>query len=641
MPTRLVSSALPAGSLASLAALAALFALTAGPLATLGAQNARPASAAGPTADCVGDVLDPRLFVNVVERVSRKPVRIVYSATQARAVLRDHNWKPSEEVETRSQSPERSREVSENSRLDIQFDREWLHACGAASFEGTLSISAKAIRGSKTQPIEVPGYSQIGKDSSPANVRVENMRDIASALHEIADLVNRYGKESTDRLLAAAHDSAVAAKEATAAVDTLRARADLLERRRAQQGPPDAALRQLTDSLLGARARGLDSAGARHVQETRAIVADSLAHSTEFLARLQAEQDRYTLEVASLRAQASAIAARLASRRVDTALVAAEVLRDLAPDIEAAFRRLKAASNGSGYHYASALTGRSTTFTEDEVTELLKTVQGLPTTLDAYSAARGGNADGARTRLAGAVSRTLAMLTQLNVGAVDLARTRAQLFDLALGTLRDAEIVLPASGISTGDVLELTIANVTASKEPARVLTIRVRARDFGSIFALRDAALLVRRLGVSDAENQVEIARQLAADPRKSVTTPDPVNYQATAGAALQFGYVPREGGLGPAFVRWLQPSLGLVVAAPQFTETVTNRGVDDKLETKTNKRALDIGTGVIAGFFGDKVSLSYGRVLTAPSKKSFVAIGFSFVSLANGVLSLAKAEQ
>jgi hypothetical protein len=602
--------------------------------------SATPTPHIAPDSTCVGDVLDPRLFVNVVERVSRKPVRTVYSAVQARSLLRDHTWDPATASESRAQSPERSREVSENSRLDVQFDRDWLRKCGAGRFAGALSMSAKVIRGSKTQPIEVPGYSQIGKDSSPALVlRIDNGTDVASALTEISRLPVEFASARTARVIASARD----AKNATLTtqLNALSGQLDSIERRRSEQASLTVALRRTADSLASDRARGADADSAQRVRARTPAILDSLARSVDYLTSLQARSEQIARELGDVRAQAARIVTTANAQTVDSVRADAEVLSAMAPDIAAAFRRLKAAANGNGYALASALTQRSVAFTTEEADALLGMVSSLPASITAYSKTTGAEHDAARMELGRTVARVLESLKALTLDPRELPQALPRLLEVGITTLRDAEIVLPASGISSGDVLELTITNTTGKNDPARVLTVRVRARDFGSVVALRDAALLIRRLHATDAVVQREIAAALTADKTKPVTTQDPVNYQASPGAALQFAYVPREGRFVKSFVRWLQPSAGLLIAAPQFSETVTNLDENEKLVTKANKRALDIGTGVIAGFFGDKISLSYGRVLTAPSKKSFYAVGFSFVSLANGVLGLAKAEQ
>lgn len=118
-----------------------------------------------------------------------------------------------------------------------------------------------------------------------------------------------------------------------------------------------------------------------------------------------------------------------------------------------------------------------------------------------------------------------------------------------------------------------------------------------------------------------------------------DPVQYQPTIGVVLGWQWAPRNTNAFTTALRWLTPSIGLHISTPQFGSRIYKFETDGgDVAIDERKNVTDIGIGAALGVWDDRVQLSAGKAVTALDRKTYVAVGFSFVSLVNGAIAAAR---
>lgn len=91
-------------------------------------------------------------------------------------------------------------EVDKNSRIIIEFDREWIYQC-RNRFQGDLSISASVVGQEGARLIGVRGYSAVGEAKRSSSARVKSVWEVAGILATIdGEIKNLFAEEPVDSL---------------------------------------------------------------------------------------------------------------------------------------------------------------------------------------------------------------------------------------------------------------------------------------------------------------------------------------------------------------------------------------------------------------------------------------------------------
>lgn len=600
------------------------------------------------------DIKDPRYFVNIVEREPKRTARLVYSARAARTAACEVGIDSASSASARPRSrtqinvADREVEISLRSRLEIDFDRAWIESQMNRRFEANVRMRARYTRGDKTQPLEIPSYFSTGVEAKPLTVRVSSIAPVNELLLSLTRVNSKITFEELRPAVEllqrqAQQDAALAQNEAQrreldkiqSSIARITQRLDTLEGQRIAIQSDTGKEAAFVDSL--AKVRAITDTTARRLLSDSLLLSSAFANAKRTrLARLNTVAALAIDSISLLTRQLRSVSQSRGTIPADTALARAKAgamrVAKYADEIRAIVTSLSRLNPDSSAADLSLIIPESPDIIRVALRKLVEGAKAIELAL----------ADGrtpsevleAHTRN---VTDQLALLTKPNGSGwqlMELARQR-------VGELRGAQIVIPATVLVDGDVVELSVRNADTPNPDAleRVFIIRLTVRAFGTSIALRDAALLVKRMGVREADN-ARLVDDAQEQGKVSIRTEQPVNYRATPGASFTVAYLPRQRGAAVALIRWLQPAIGLHVSAPQFNATVTRfSGTERKEEQVVNE--LHLGTGAIVGLFNNRISFAVGRVLTAPERKNYVAIGFSFVSLANGAVSLAQATQ
>jgi hypothetical protein len=182
----------------------------------------------------------------------------------------------------------------------------------------------------------------------------------------------------------------------------------------------------------------------------------------------------------------------------------------------------------------------------------------------------------------------------------------------------DAILNLSALGADDAGQIEIRVTNLATQETLVRILT----PRAFGfRIFraGIADSLLFVKRLGVS-AEDEKDGAAAVHFSPAPGLT------YGGT--------YLAR-GGRGGAFVRFLQPGVGINVSFMNWNDPAFDAAIG-KFATGTKGSDVDIGLGVQFSLFNSALQFSYGANLQARQDRTYFGLGVSFVNLGARITGL-----
>ncbi len=593
------------------------------------------------------DIRDPRYFVNIVEREPGRTARVIYSAAAARAAVcadaseRDQSGSSMNST-TEPQVAERSVEISSRSRLEIDFDREWIEGQMPTGFDAIIRMSAKYTRGEKSQPLEIPSYYSTGVDSKPLRVLVSSLGPVNDLLLGLANIGGALDSEAA-RPEIAALERALKADSARAQtqddrkrIDDARKRLtrfalvlDTIDNARSKVQDP-ASLAQFVDSSVKAANLTPDDSAARADFVSKLMTSDSYAAAQRTrVAQLNAIAASVRESIARESKELGRISIAPASDTAEKrARVEAAVILRAAPEIRAVISSLHRIDADSGATVLSMFMKESPAVTRVAVSTIGSRLSELDSLL--RSPATSSN------QIDEAIRSVRKQMKLLSGARLADAEGQRKLIRTRLAALRGTQILIPSTVLTDGDNIELTIRNLDGPNDGDwdRVFISRVTVRAFGLSTVFRDAALLVKRTGVNESRNDADVTAAFVGGATEK-RVEQPVNYRATPGASISWGYQPRLDVPGATLLRWLQPTAGLHVSAPQFNSTVT-RLVDGVRKVETVANEQHVGAGAIVSVFNNKISLAVGRVVTAREKKNYLAIGFSFVSLANGAVSL-----
>ena len=180
----------------------------------------------------ISDSTHPKYFTRIIEVTSTGKTRVPYSylvdpVTRRRGTCEAVNV-----------------DVDADSRIVIQFDREWLQLVGRPV---VVSVRGELQSGTSSPQIEIAGYSEIGKDR-PGFATVRSVSDVAATASGFrwvwADLANALQavQDSSDRLANVVIGDAILARDdAQRAYARLTLQFDTLAR--AQLTEPDSVAR--------------------------------------------------------------------------------------------------------------------------------------------------------------------------------------------------------------------------------------------------------------------------------------------------------------------------------------------------------------------------------------------------------------
>lgn len=535
-------------------------------------------------ADCSGDLdyLHPKNFIRVYEVTQGDQRRhnifdnrslrdlvgsIEATAIEANDAMRNHERRFADFV---------TAEVDIDSRIYIEFDREWIRK-HSACFEAVIQVTGELSTAdtNETTPIEIPGYYQIGEKQETAKVLIGSV-----SKHAILFRTLWKSTKEMDELVIDALDSA------------------------------------------------LSSLSSRSVAQ---VPRYDYFRESNFVAK-EVEQ-----------------AIRLVAQRGDLLLSAVRQLNEN----QSSLQDVAAVMKFDGHRVATA----SRLIVDDWFPKLVK----LDEKLDEADADIDALSKQGRDLLE-SILRGLETITSELAVLEDPAAVKDKIEKLAIDSrndLPDANLHVKNTSARPGDNITLKIQNGDVDSGLARSMEFSLGVDHFGFRRRISDSFLFVERQGVSSSDGAAaeSAGAEEAASTGEEVTvsTPAEARFVPTPGVTLGWHLRPRKptlfsGGYKQRkFLRWLEPGVGINVSFPRFGNKVTkfDRVADQsnvdiaQVTFEESDDDIDIGVGVVASFFDNRLQLTYGWNLSEDEKRQYIGIGFSFVEVLRGASTPAAGEK
>jgi hypothetical protein len=264
----------------------------------------------------------------------------------------------------------------------------------------------------------------------------------------------------------------------------------------------------------------------------------------------------------------------------------------------------------------------------------------LSATLDSLLGTADGETVSRLLRKALVVESTLSASARA-IRALDFSIRTELTNELLHSQLKDGDIYIPETGARPGDRIVIEIENDAAGDSIPRVHKVTLKVVEFGITQRTRDSFLLLNRIGVSDVTTQSLVATSPVADSAGAtdvVSAPEVHRAVPTPGITYGWSYYPRNRDRTRrwAVVQWLHPGLGVNVSFVRFGTRIVEFQVADtanniagSVEASREEGTLDVAVGPILTLFDGAVQFSQGWNLSAGSKRTYWALGFSFLRL------------
>jgi hypothetical protein len=216
-------------------------------------------------------------------------------------------------------------------------------------------------------------------------------------------------------------------------------------------------------------------------------------------------------------------------------------------------------------------------------------------------------------------------------------------------SLRDTTIIV-AKWAEPGDVIELKVANGPDKPALNRELLLRLRVEDFGLTRNILDSFVFLKRLGVSEsADEQMpsstdddQMPPSTGMEPSET-EAPSEVNFEPAAGVTLLWTYRTRP--QQSKLLEVLNPGVGMNVSFPRFGSKITSftsptDSTTARVTVESDRGSLQIAAGFVVSLFDNAIHFTYGWNLSAPEKRRYWGVGFSFLSVTKKVASAAGSK-
>lgn len=540
--------------------------------------------------DVSHDYLHPQYFVHVVEITGESNQRWPVYVARASAQGKD------------SVGPAFI-EVDRNSVIRISFAREEL--LDVPNFRASLQIAAS----SAGQPLEVPGYAVVGKESPQNRVDIDGGGNLVRWTCAI------------ERDLAEGGAFASAVEAHVRAIQHYRSE---LQRVRSLRQRADADLLQRRVTLNSLRQQPLlDSAG--------------IAQREDEIRSAERQVDSLSAHIATLQDPVVPVFQPTATQRLAWLRLNSR-LTQLSSSAESTTRDGLARVTSFSAPAISQIAGSIANVRLDTLAVVLADPQRVTeSTLTGI------------LRDAGIVTAQLAQLQSLTREYHLRREALPQANDpLMLERLMDTEINLASHDLSSGDRITLTFTNaLEPNSGHNREMELLLRVRRFGWVSDVNDSFLFLRRQHANYDRTPSVVTKAAQSIPEGGeleVEVPAGVNYTLTPGASLTWTYFSRNRN---SFWSWLRLGLGMQVSFPKF-ETVTytiSRAVGAPVEQVTitqesRSNSFDIAVGPLVTLFDNAVGFSTGRNLMAHDAPYYIGFSVSFVSLAKRAAQLLPSQ-
>jgi hypothetical protein len=555
------------------------------------------------------DAQHPKYFVEVSEVSSRGRGRVIHTSVPSAIG-------PERLVCQRINAP-----VDIESKIVLRVNKTFLEL---NRFEGKFAITARVDGASGSRPVEVPGYSVIGKASEGDPVRVADLTGMTAAMREI-----RKEQALIARDLAAAFTRANRATPA--AKEAARTHADDVFGLRARLRADSLLLRASLE-----RVRAATDSVRRGLLDTTSTIARAGASVEEARTQWRQRQDSLARAEATLHNDSVSLiqgAVRdylVQARRVFSerrhALTAIDAIA--APE-NAPLVRMYARAQGRLPELVVRVAQSSDSLWRDLVAQDFTTV-----------------ADSLLQSWNGTVGDLNAALHELGETNDPLQDERV-LGTLSINAMRDAEITIRQTGAQVGDILVITVSDTVGDPGANRTLELRLPIREFGFVRRVSDAVLLMNVPGLNEAP-EIDAAQLQADNAGQGSTLSFPLNLRGapSAGVTLGWTYLPRLDDdyakvLYPVRVifNWLRPGVGMNASVVSIAHKIMTITPHERVNEAAKEPEVAYTFGMVTSVFDNALQWSLGRTLTGDRARTYTAIGISFLAATDKAKDLFKA--
>jgi hypothetical protein len=561
------------------------------------------------TTDRAIDAQHPKYFVEISEVSSRGHKRLIHTSI------------PSRVGQERIVCQRVNAPVDIDGKIQVHINQSFLRLY---HFGGKFAITARVDGANGSRPVEVPGYSVIGKESNTSPVTVADFSGLMAAMREI-----RKEQKNVEVGLTAAHVKT--ASRDTALQDSVRVHAahvDTLQMRLQADSASMQNVAVAAASLLDSLRRGTpDSTGSFKAAQVR--VDNVQREATMHLAELQKAKailrnDSLLLVAGTLpeylREVRSVLAARQHTRlalKVVTDPQNAALIRTYARGREKLPQLIVGVARTTDSLWHAILAEPFDSVSLPDAKKWSTAVASFEASFAELSDDQGSDSEDEVTNV------------------------------LVIDAMRDAEITVRQTGAEVGDVLVLTMSDTVGDPGASRTLEVRLPIREFGFVRRITDAVLFMNvpalREGAELTDAQSEADRSGVGSSR---TFPLNLRGAPSAGVTLAWTYLPRldddyaslRYGLRSIF-NWLRPGVGFnasVISVAHKTITITPLAAPTE---EAKDPDLGYTVGIITSAFDNAMQWSVGRTLNGDKARTYTALGLSFLAATDKAKDLFKA--
>jgi len=578
------------------------------------------------------------------------------------------------------------------SKIQIGFYRDFL--LKRDDFEGEISVTAQKVSGSVIEDIQVPGYSQIGKEQSIVTAKVKStiylntlfngVRDIYKRFKDTLDVISSIStfssseisiindisnqdkiknntelylleSKKTELTVSRVYKTSILSLDAidtSSSIDDIIKHYETIKKRIFAKNDSDKnraldyrksiedtlELKDKLIPLLGSNYKTIDIE--EFFQNKNSKVADSIFEKQRNAIKIKNDIDELKKSIKATETNLEKLQKKIndnekniqeLGNKIGKIIIARMAIMENENIIKSLLDKISSQEMVKLIKYFSRRVGINEDYILSEIREINSRLDVL----------RSNKIDETNIN-AGTINQVLGAIQMIGLIFVDLQKLIAietemmGIKEKIIGGLKDTELLLSTLDLKEGDGVVIIITNNCDLDGAPRTLTVKVTIGEFGLINKISDSIFFIRRNGVTLSSQDTN------TDAKEQ---PRDVNYEPAPGTTYQWILQIRKnpkicGFFTPMVdvVRFFSPGFGLNVSLPRFGSIISNYVKDNttnnyQLVKEESKSNLDVALGLVFSIFNNTVSITYGWNLTSGrgSDREYFGIGFSFIGLYN----------
>jgi hypothetical protein len=209
---------------------------------------------------------------------------------------------------------------------------------------------------------------------------------------------------------------------------------------------------------------------------------------------------------------------------------------------------------------------------------------------------------------------------------------RQEAFEKTKKLVATGSVSLREAAAEDGNRLTLTIEARGAEGESVGIPAVfEIAIKQYGAKIKVSPSFFFVKRLGIDDSD--VNPPMGSGVDPVREV------NFAPAPGMTFGLTFFKRGDSAWDKFWRGLAPGAGVNVSFMNFDDPSFD--LASGMFTNTTGTNVQVGAGPAVGLFNNMVQFTYGWNLNADRKRRYFGVGFGFIEIANEVKKYVKGQK